>query len=629
MKKVFVRALTLLLAVSMLFVSACGKEDVSDSATRSTASTTITTTVTQEEENTTTTAENTTATATAGESTTATTAKPTASQTIALTKPSKTGTTAVTPKDPTSAFAAEFEGWLENLTEYKIGTPKMTTVTDGTVMTYTLTGAKNSADYCVHIHSAKDKSIRAAFVTVEEQKYDFMFSVVSYYVYASLGLTKMDADAFLAQFDAFPNELKLENAAEGDYRMSCLTIDEFLTFAVAGKGVPAVNEKLVGQYLQSAACGGCYDDVNRALNYMVLTDKAEDLGITSVMLERALVSQGNRTRIANVMRRALKGEKITIGYIGGSVTEGAYASDYNKTSYAGLSFAWWEKTFPKADFTFVKAGVGGTSSLFGVHRVQEDLLKYNPDFVIVEFGVNDCDHRYQTEAYANLLHRILTYSSQPAVMQLYVMNEDGSNRQSWQTPIGNHYDLPQISYRDAVYPEVKNGTFAWSEIGADWVHPTNQGHAMIAELLIAYLTKTYQDLDKITTTVPAVAKSYVEYVYGNAAYYHKGNLTPLSMSGFKAVSNKNTSWFTGGKGTITFEFTGKRCILALPASYYKTDWDVSIRIDGGTAVTMNGPLFSGGAFANVLVFDEDVVGKHTIEIICNSGSMYIGGLFIS
>jgi hypothetical protein len=166
-------------------------------------------------------------------------------------------------------------------------------------------------------------------------------------------------------------------------------------------------------------------------------------------------------------------------------------------------------------------------------------------------------------------------------------------------------------------------------LAADWVHPTNQGHAMIAELLIAYLTKTYQDLDKIASTAPAVAKPYMEYVYENATYLHKGNLTPLSMSGFKVVSNKNTSWYTGGKGSITFEFTGKRCILALPASYYKGDWDVSIRIDGGTAVAMNGPLFSGGSFANVLVFDEDKVGEHTIEIICNSGAMYIGGLFIS
>ena len=613
----------------MLFLSACGKEDVADDATQSSASTTTTTTVADGEETSTTTAENTTTSATAGESTTSTTVKPTTSQTVALTKPSKTGTTASTPKDPTSAFVAEFEGWLENLTEYKIVSPKVTNVTDGTVMTYNLTGAKNYADYCVHIHSAKDKSIRTVFVTVEEQDYDFMFSVLSYYVYASLGLTKMDVDAFLVQFDAFPATIELQNKAEGEYRMACAKPDEFLAFVAFNKSVTNLTPLRVSERLQSAECGGCYDDVNRALNYMALTDHAEDLGITTVMLEHALVSQGDRARLANVMRRALKGEEITIGYIGGSVTEGAYASDYNKTSYAGLSFAWWEKTFPKAKFNFVKAGYGGTSSLFGVHRVQEDLLKYNPDLVIVEFGVNDCDHAMQTEAYANLVHRILTYSSQPAVMQLYVMNEGGSNTQAEQVPIGLHYDLPQISYRDAVWPEVKNGTFAWAELAADWVHPTNQGHAMIAELMIAYFTKTYQDLTEIATTAPAVAQPYMEYVYKNATYYHKGNITPLSMSGFKAVSNKNTSWYTSGKGSITFEFTGKRCILALPASYYDSGWDVSIRMDGGAPVALGGPIFSGGSFANILVFNEKTEGKHTIEIICNSGLMYIGGLFIS
>ena len=130
----------------MLFLSACGKEDVSDDATQSSESTTTTTTVADGEETTTTTAENTTTSVTAGEHTTSATAHPTTSQTVALTKPSKTGTTTSTPKDPTSAFVAEFEGWMENLTEYKIATPKVTNVTDGTVMTYNLTGSKNYAD---------------------------------------------------------------------------------------------------------------------------------------------------------------------------------------------------------------------------------------------------------------------------------------------------------------------------------------------------------------------------------------------------------------------------------------------------------------------------------------------------
>ena len=379
--------------------------------------------------------------------------------------------------------------------------------------------------------------------------------------------------------------------------------------------------------MQNAQCSGCYADINRALNYVTLTDKGETLGLDIAMLDRSLVNIGNRARLVDVMKRAKNGEKLTVGYLGGSVTEGAYASNYDKTSYAGLTFAWWEKTFPKADFTYVNAGVGGTSSLFGVHRVEEDLLKHEPDFVIVEFAVNDCDSPYQTEAYANLVHRILNDDSQPAVLLLCVMNENGKNNQDLQVPVGKHYDLPMISYRDAIWPEVKNGKYLWAEIGADYVHPTDFGHSIIAELVISYLTKTYQDLSTISDKSPSHSKVYMPYVYENATYYNKNNITPTTVSGFSTVNTKNISWKGGAGGTISFTFTGQRCILAIPTTY-KDSVDISVRIDG-KIVSMNGYLFHGGAFANALVYDADEAAEHTIEIICNSGTAYIGGLFIS
>lgn len=632
MKRIFVCALTLLMAVSMLFMSACGGEETKTKVSKSSA-TTVTTTVCNEDSTAATTqkdavAESTTVpssssntTTVAGESTTtATRTEP------VLTKPTQTGTSAPKPADPTTAFLAEFEGWLLNLTEYTTPTPKTVKVTDGTITVYTMTGAKNMADYCVHVHSGADKSIRAVYVTAVEKDYDFMFAVFSYYVYQSLGLTKLDADAFLEQFENFPNSIELSHKAEADYRMSCVKPDEFLTFAVTGKSL-SVSVESVRTQLLNAQCSGCYEDEERALNYLTLTDKGEELGLDISILDRALLNAGNRARLADVMKRAKNGEDITIAYIGGSVTEGAYASDYSKTSYAGLTFAWWKKTFTKANFTYLNAGVGGTSSLFGVHRVEDALLKHEPDFVIVEFAVNDCDDPYQTEAYANLVHRILNDDSQPAVMLLCVMNENGKNNQDLQIPVGKHYDLPMISYRDAIWPEVKSGKYLWAEIGADYVHPTDFGHSIIAELVISYLTKTYQELSTISDKAPTYTKSYMPYVYENATYYHKNNITPTAVSGFSAVNTKNTSWKGSAGSAITFTFTGKRCILAIPTTY-KDDIDITVRIDG-KEVSLSGYLFHGGAFANMLVFDADKTAQHTIEIVCNSGTAYIGGLFIS
>ena len=635
MRRVLVRVLALLVAVSMLMMSGCGKgKPSSDQKDDKTTATANTTTTTNGDVSTTTATEEKTTTGIVGTSTvtpSSTTGKPTSvTQTKPiLTKPTKTGTSAVTPKDPTTAFIATFEEWLLNLTEYKKATPKVVKTKESTITSYAFTGAKNTSDYCVHIHSGTDKSVEAVYVTVKATEYDFIFPVLSYYVYDSLGLTKMDYDAFWEQFDAFPNTIELQNKSESDYRMFCIKPDEFLTFAVLGKNAGSASDgALAERDLQEADCDGCYGDENRALNYMTLTNDAERLGLDMLMLDRALTNSGNRARLANAMRRAQNGEELTIGFIGGSVTEGAFASNYEKTSYAGLTYAWWAKTFPKAKFTFVNAGYGGTSSLYGVHRVQNDVLKYDPDFVVVEFGVNDCDHPMQKEAYADLVHRILSCKSQPAVLLLYVMEDGGSNQQINQEPVGFHYDLPMISYRDAIWPEVVGGVFKWSEIGADWVHPTDKGHAIIAELLISYLTKTREDLANISTKVPALPKPFSSYAYENAVYYNRDNITPLSMNGFRQVSNTKTSWTGGAKATITFEFTGKRCFVIIPAEN-KDDLDVSIRIDGGAPEEMGAYIFHGGAFANYLVLDEETSAKHTIEIICNSGTLPISGLFVS
>ncbi len=52
-------------------------------------------------------------------------------------------------------------------------------------------------------------------------------------------------------------------------------------------------------------------------------------------------------------------------------------------------FLWWKKTFPQAHFYYVNGGIGGTTSHYGVSRAIIDVLMYQPDFVIVDFNVNE------------------------------------------------------------------------------------------------------------------------------------------------------------------------------------------------------------------------------------------------
>lgn len=116
------------------------------------------------------------------------------------------------------------------------------------------------------------------------------------------------------------------------------------------------------------------------------------------------------TRLKRCMQRARNGEELTIGFFGGSITQGCLASVHEKT-YSYRVFEWWEKTFPKARFHYVNGGIGGTSSHFGVSRIVSDLLMYQPDIVVIDFSVNDGDEEIFQETFEGVIRKSLTWNS--------------------------------------------------------------------------------------------------------------------------------------------------------------------------------------------------------------------------
>ena len=364
---------------------------------------------------------------------------------------------------------------------------------------------------------------------------------------------------------------------------------------------------------------------------MKLSEKAKSLGIRQDMLDTALVSAGNPAKIAAVMRKAAAGQRITIGVIGGSVTHGASAT-VKENSYAGILRKWWEHTFPASTISYINAGYSGTSSLLGVHRVNEFLLDHNPDFVLVEFAVNDIIQEFQAECYASLVHKILSAPCAPAVMTLFVMNNGGINAQADQQPICAHYDLPMISYRDAVWPEVKteqnpDGQYLWEEICADWVHPTDKGHAIVGELVTTYLNDVYEALDTITTDLPAIPEPYQPYVYENAKWYHCENTEPVSMGSFKVFTKECCSWQNEGEEPLVIKATGKRIVLPI-CTPYSDDLKMTVKVDG-VEKSLPEYVIRGGIFTNFIILDDAEAGEHIVEIIPNGDTVWCGGLLVS
>lgn len=110
----------------------------------------------------------------------------------------------------------------------------------------------------------------------------------------------------------------------------------------------------------------------------------------------------NLSRLKNCMARAQRGEELTIGFLGGSITQGSLATEHENT-YAYRVFNWWKETFPNGEFHYVNGGIGGTTSHYGVSRAVTDVLMYQPDFVIVDFSVNDEPDEFFQETYEGVI----------------------------------------------------------------------------------------------------------------------------------------------------------------------------------------------------------------------------------
>lgn len=192
-------------------------------------------------------------------------------------------------------------------------------------------------------------------------------------------------------------------------------------------------------------------------------------------------------RLKDCVRRAQSGGDLTIGFLGGSITQGSLASSPD-ANYAYRVFRWWQETFPKARFQYVNAGIGGTTSLFGVARADRDILAYEPDFIVVDFAVNDASREPTTEIFEGLVRKLLKRDSRPAVVLLEnVMYSNGWNAEEFHRPVAERYSLPVVSVRNTIYARMLKGELKKDEITPDGLHPNDKGHALVADEIIALL----------------------------------------------------------------------------------------------------------------------------------------------
>ena len=295
--------------------------------------------------------------------------------------------------------------------------------------------------------------------------------------------------------------------------------------------------------------------------------------LTEEIIEKSLINKGDVSRILKLFEKAADDKDITIAFLGGSITQGCNATIYEKC-YVELVSKWFKEKFKHVKVECINAGVGATGSLIGVHRAGKQVICKNPDLVFVDAAVNDKNTNTCKVSYESVIRKLLSSPSKPAVIEVFMTMEDGVNYQEQQIEIGENYNLPMISFRNAACEIITSQSLKWSDLLTDEVHPNDDGHRIIFKLLTDFIENVYlndykqgENIKIIDDTLEKKCVFGDRYINGNIL--NNKSIKPLESFGFTEYEEGFQVFHDGWKyesdksdnGKLIFEIKCKNLIL--------------------------------------------------------------------
>ncbi|KAL7416489.1 hypothetical protein BDY24DRAFT_379878 [Mrakia frigida] len=223
--------------------------------------------------------------------------------------------------------------------------------------------------------------------------------------------------------------------------------------------------------------------------------------------DKSVSYSGTNHRLRRVLRRALNGESIRIGVLGGSITAGNNTPSGmgRMNTYHALFWKWWQEIFPDAVHEYHPVGIGAFGSAYFANCFLEH-LPAELDLIIIDFAVNDERDDEYFRSFDHLLRSLLTLPTAPAVisMEFFVLGAyniltgGGGN----QLDSSRYLDVPSLSLRNPLLPELLlhpqripdfYGRLPISMGGiVDGRHPGLLGHLLAGEIVKNYVWKQIQ-----------------------------------------------------------------------------------------------------------------------------------------
>jgi hypothetical protein len=333
--------------------------------------------------------------------------------------------------------------------------------------------------------------------------------------------------------------------------------------------------------------------------------------------------------------KALQSGQVTVGFIGGSITDGRPG---------------WNWPEPLAAWF---AAIGATGSDLAVFRAERDLIQRGCDLVFIEFAVNDNEtppeQRMRTRE--GLLRKLLREAERDLILAYTFSQPMYADMLQERLPasiadfeqLAAHYAIGSVWMGLHALQEVQKGRLRWEEWLPDGLHPQLRGSLSYAQSVMSFLQHELIDHPS-ETAIPAGAALPAPL---NPRNWENAQLLPFSevrLEGPWLIQRwPKMVWidqmlYTAAVGaTLAFEFTGRGLMLGFDFGknsaefYYRLDdqnWQYSNR---------DRPDWCGGEgwYRTFPVADDLPPGRHTFELKvvhgnasnADAGGHYVGTTF--
>jgi len=197
-----------------------------------------------------------------------------------------------------------------------------------------------------------------------------------------------------------------------------------------------------------------------------------------------------RSGLPNVRDKLRRGRTIVAAFLGGSITEGAGASGAEATSWRARTAEYLAERFGEGTRS-VNAGVGGTTSAFGAHRlVQHAFGEDEIDLLFVEFAVNDWDYGANVREAAlcgmeGIVRQCRRLMPRADIVFVYAASDLNISEELPLTiavheEVASRYGIPSVNLASRIRMLTEAGAIRWEKLAPDRIHPNDEGYALYA-----------------------------------------------------------------------------------------------------------------------------------------------------